>query len=136
MDELEKFFKQKNKFLIGLIITTVTGFLLQLFGFIWEYAWLLNLVAGFLGGFLVKSGGKSFLVGFLGIICSWGIYFIIWAFQGPFLTFANIIASIMGLGDLGVIIIFMALLIGGILGGLGGLNGYFVSIFVYGQEQS
>ncbi|MHA1232637.1 MAG: hypothetical protein ACTSPQ_18550, partial [Candidatus Helarchaeota archaeon] len=101
MEKILGFFEKKNGFIISLIITIIVGFLLQLIGFIWEYAWILMLIAGFLGGFLIKSGGKGFLVGFAGVICAWGIYFIIFSIIGPFLTFADIIAGIMGLENMG-----------------------------------
>lgn len=131
---IAEFFENKQNFLVGFIVTLGIGLLLQLFGFIWAYAWILMVIAGFMGGFLIKASGLGFLAGFLGIICNWLIYFLILMFQGPFFEFATLIANILGLGDLGIVIIILALIIGGLIGGLGGLNGHFVASLIYKKE--
>lgn len=128
------FFETKQSFLVGLLVSLGLGLLLQLFGFIWVYAWILMVVAGFMGGFLIKSSGLGFLAGFLGVLGSWLIYFIIYMFQGPFLDFANLVASVLGLGELGFVVILLALIIGGVIGGLGGLNGHFIAELIYKKE--
>lgn len=128
------FFEKKQNFLVGLLVSLGLGLLLQLFGFIWVYAWILMVVAGFMGGFMIKSSGLGFLAGFLGVLGSWLIYFIIYMFQGPFLEFANLLASALGLGELGFIVILLTLIIGGVIGGLGGLNGHFIAELIYKNE--
>lgn len=128
------FFEKKQNFLVGLLVSLGLGLLLQLFGFIWTYAWILMIAAGFVGGFLIKSSGLGFLAGFLGVLGSWLIYFIIYMFQGPFLDFANLLASVLGLGELGFVVILLALIIGGVIGGLGGLNGHFIAELLYEKE--
>ncbi|MBD3230133.1 MAG: hypothetical protein GF329_18285 [Candidatus Lokiarchaeota archaeon] len=131
---ISEFFESKQNFLVGFIVTLGLGLLLQLFGFIWAYAWILMVVAGFMGGFLIKASGLGFLAGFLGIISGWLIYFIILMFQGPFFEFATLIANVLGLGDLGIVIIILALLVGGLIGGFGALNGHFIASIIYKKE--
>jgi hypothetical protein len=128
------FFEKKQNFLVGLLVSLGLGLLLQLFGFIWVYAWILMVVAGFVGGFMIKSSGLGFLAGFLGVLGSWLIYFIIYMFQGPFLEFSNLLASVLGLGELGFVVILLALIVGGVIGGLGGLNGHFIAELIYKKE--
>lgn len=123
-----KFLEKKQSLLTGFLVSLGLGVSLQLLGFIWSYAWILMLAAGFVGGFLVKSSGLGFLTGFLGVVSSWFLYFIIYMFQGPFFEFSNLIASILGIGDLGFVVIILALIIGGVIGGLGGLNGHLVGV--------
>ncbi|MFX1298046.1 MAG: hypothetical protein ACFFD2_24750, partial [Promethearchaeota archaeon] len=85
---LKNFFNEKQSFLKGFLLTTLAAGLFQLFGLIWTYAWILMIVAGFIGGFLVKKAGKGFLVGFLGIIVAWLIYFLVLSLIGPLWEFA------------------------------------------------
>jgi hypothetical protein len=126
-----KFLEKKQSLLIGFLVCLGLGVSLQLLGFIWSYAWILMVAAGFMGGFLIKSSGLGFLAGFLGVLGSWLIYFIIYMFQGPFFEFSNLIASILGIGDLGFVVIILALIIGGVIGGLGGLNGHLVAVLTF-----
>ena len=132
MMDIKEFFKEKHSFLIGFLVTLVAAALLQLIGYYWEYAWILMVAAGFLGGFLVKKVGKGFLVGFLGVLMAWLIYFIIFSFLGPLWAFADVLAGLFGLTGMGFVVIILALvLIGGLIGGLGALNGHFIAGIVY-----
>ena len=136
MMDLKEFFKEKQSFLIGFLVTLLTAGLLQLIGYFWTYAWILMVVAGFLGGFLVKKAGKGFLAGFLGVLVAWLIYFLVFSLIGPIWEFANILAGLFGLTGMGWIVIILSLvLIGGLIGGLGGLNGHFVAAIILEKEE-
>lgn len=133
---MKGFFEEKQSFLIGFLITALAAGLLQLIGYYWTYAWILMVAAGFLGGFLVKKAGKGFLVGFLGVMLAWAIYFLVFSLIGPLWEFANVLAGLFGLEGMGFVVIILSLvIIGGVLGGLGGLNGHFVSSFLIEKEE-
>jgi len=113
-------------FLKSCLITAGIGILLTLTG-----VWQLVLIAGFVGGFIPKrlKGGRGFLIGFVGILIAWLILFGIYAITTDMVDFfQRFLVEIVGL-PLGVI--FLAFLgcsiVGGFVGGLGGLNGVFVS---------
>lgn len=132
MSEEECFFGKSHTFLTGFLVSFAAAGALQLFGLLWEYAWILMVVAGFLGGFLVKKAGKGFLVGFLGVIAAWLVYFLVFSFLGPVWAFADVLAGLFGLTGMGIVVIILALvLVGGLIGGLGGLNGHFIATIIY-----
>jgi len=135
---LKEFFESRQSFLVGFIATLVAAILLQLLGLVWEYAWILMVAAGFLGGFLIKKAGKAFLAGLLGVSVAWLIYFIIFSFLGPIWEFSNLLAELFGLPGMGIVVILISLvLIGGLTGGLGALNGHFIGsiLFESGKEE-
>ncbi|NVM53838.1 MAG: hypothetical protein HWN66_09065 [Candidatus Helarchaeota archaeon] len=133
--EVKAFFEEQHTFLIGFLVTALAAGLLQLFGAIWTYAWILMVAAGFLGGFLVKKAGKGFLAGFLGVLVAWLVYFLIFSFIGPIWEFANVLAGLFGLTGMGFVVIILSLvLIGGLIGGLGALNGHFVASILFEKE--
>ena len=137
MMDLKKFFEEKQPFLIGLLVTAVAAGLLQLIGLYWTYAWILMVAAGFLGGFLVKKWGKGFLAGFLGVIVAWAVYFLVYSFIGPLWAFADTLAGLFGLSGMGFVVIILSLvMVGGLIGGLGALNGYFVASLLFDGEES
>jgi len=133
---IKEFFEKEHKLWVGTLITFLIALSLQLIGLIWEYSWILMVIAGFIGGFLLKTAGKGFLTGFLGISACWLFYLVIFMFMGPIYEFANILASIFGLTDMGFIIIILSVLIGGLIGGLGGLNGTYIANIIYGEKES
>lgn len=133
---LKEFMKEKQSFLVGFIATLAAAVLLELIGLLWEYAWILMVVAGFLGGFLIKKAGLGFLAGFLGVIVAWLIYFIAFSFLGPVWAFADTLAGLFGLEGMGFVVIILALvLIGGLIGGLGALNGHFIGSLLSESEK-
>jgi hypothetical protein len=133
---LKEFMQGKQSFLVGFLATLAAAVLLELVGLIWEYAWILMVIAGFLGGFLIKKAGLGFLAGFLGVIVAWLIYFIAFSFLGPVWAFADVLAGLFGLEGMGFVVIILALvLIGGLIGGLGALNGHFIGSLVSESEK-
>ncbi|MHA1266573.1 MAG: hypothetical protein ACTSRS_15160 [Candidatus Helarchaeota archaeon] len=129
--KIKSFFVEEQSFLTSFLSCLIVAGLLQLLGLIWTYAWILMVVAGAFGGFLVKRAGKGFLVGFFGVVAAWAIYFLVFSFLGPIWDFANILAGIFGLSGMGFVVIILSLvLIGGLIGGLGGLNGHFIAAII------
>ncbi len=124
---VKEFFTEQQSFLVSFLVTVLVAGLLQILGMVWTYAWILMVGAGFLGGFLVKKGGKGFLVGFLGVIVAWLIYLLVFMVISPFYQFADVLAGLFGLSGMGIVVIVLALLIGGLVGGFGGLNGGFIA---------
>ena len=131
---LKEFFKEKQTFLKGFLICLLAAGFLQLLGTVWTYAWILMLAAGFLGGFLVKKAGKGFLVGFLGVAVAWLIYLLVFSLTGPVWEFANVLAGLFGLTGMGFVVVILTVIIGGLIGGLGGLNGAFIAAIVFEDE--
>ena len=120
-------------------IHVIVGFVLAyLWGIILEFTtlWYLMFIAGIIGGIFAKVGWKSFLVGFGGIFCAWLTFFVIFAVTSPLLSLTillgDLISSMVGLPFSIPPFVFplLALIIGGAVGGLGGLNGGFVTSIV------
>ncbi|MHA1145824.1 MAG: hypothetical protein ACTSRW_13875 [Candidatus Helarchaeota archaeon] len=116
----------------------IVGFTLAyLWGVILEFtgAWYMMFVAGAIGGIFSKVGWKSFLVGFLGVLLSWLTIFWLQMLNGSFLSLmdvlTNVIGSMLGITIPAISFFIVALLLGGILGGVGALNGgYLTSIIL------
>ena len=71
-DMLIDFLRAEHSYLVGFLFITILGFLFQLAGW-----WYLMLLAGGIGGFIMKkSGWLSFLIGFLAIGLIWLCFFI------------------------------------------------------------
>jgi len=133
--DIKKFLEEEQSFKRGFLVSFIAAGLLQFLGMFWTYAWILMVVAGFLGGFLVKKAGKGFLVGFLGVLLAWACFLAIFEIIGPLFEFANVLAALFGLTGMGVVVIILSLVvIGGLIGGLGGLNGHFIAAIVYKKE--
>jgi hypothetical protein len=131
MMKVKEFFKDDQPFLTGFLMVLITAGLLQLLGYFWDFAWILMVFAGFLGGILVKKAGKAFLVGLIGVLVAWLIYFLIYSYIGPLWAFADLLAGLFGLSGMGFVVIVLALvLIGGLIGGLGALNGHFIASII------
>jgi hypothetical protein len=111
----------------GFLVAIALGFLLDLTGL-----WFLMLIAGAACGFLAKQGLKSFIVGFAGIVVAWGIYFVDYTIASSFFKFVDLIGTAIGLP--GEILVIVALLIGGSLGGVGALVGAFTTQLVLGDR--
>ncbi len=131
---VKEFFSEKQSFLTGFLITLLAAGLLQIIGLVWTYAWILMVAAGFLGGFLVKKAGKGFLVGLLGVMAAWFIYLLIFSMLGPIWEFTNVLAGLFGLTGMGVVVVILATLIGGLIGGFGALNGHFIAALIFEEN--
>ena len=133
--DIKKFFEEEQSFFRGFLVTVFVAGALQMLGMFWTYTWILMVIAGFLGGFLVKKAGKGFLAGFLGVIVAWALFLGIFQIIGPMYEFANVLAGLFGLTGMGFIVLILALVvIGGLIGGLGGLNGHFIAALLLKRE--
>ncbi|MHA1278422.1 MAG: hypothetical protein ACTSQI_16680 [Candidatus Helarchaeota archaeon] len=131
---VKNFFTEPQSFLVSLLMTMLAAGLIQLLGMVWSSAWILMVIAGFFGGFLIKKGGRGFLVGFLGVILAWTMYFLMFMLISPLYQFANILAGLFGLTGMGFVVIILALIIGGLVGGFGGLNGHFIAAIMFEEK--
>ncbi|HME56094.1 MAG TPA: hypothetical protein VKM55_28080 [Candidatus Lokiarchaeia archaeon] len=111
----------------GFLVGIALGFLLDLTG-----AWYLMLVAGAACGFLAKQGTKSFIAGFGGVVVAWGIYFLDYTIASSFVTFTGLIGAATGLP--GEVLVILALVIGGLLGGVGALVAAFATQLILGDR--
>ncbi len=106
--------------IVSAILFTITGI------------WQLIVVAGFLGGFFTSNGKKGFLAGFLGVFFGWMALFLFYALTTEMLYFFQFWM----VETLGITIEWLYILMmicsafGGLIGGLGGLNGAIVSNIV------
>ncbi len=113
-------FLRRENVIFGLVSSTGLALVLELAGVFW-----LMVVAGGVAGFLVKRGWLSFVIGFAAVAIGWGVYLIVFAVTSPFQRFLGIVGG--ALGAPGELVVFAALIIGGMMGGLGALVGAYVT---------
>ena len=113
-------FLRRENVVLGLVVSTGLAMVLELAGVFW-----LMVVAGGVAGFLVKRGWLSFVIGFASIAIGWGIYLIAFAATSPFHRFLGIVGA--ALAAPGEIVVLAALVIGGLMGGLGALVGAYMT---------
>ena len=90
------------------------------------------LVAGFVAGIFIKKGWTSFLIGFIGVMAAWGVYFLIFTFIGPLDRLLSFIGQLIGIN--GIVLILISLIIGGRLGGMGALIGGYSMQLILGDN--
>lgn len=135
-DMLLDFLRTSHGYALGLIFIIVLGFLFELAGW-----WYLMLLAGGLGGFLMKKNGLlSFVLGFLGIALVWSCFFIYFMIIGPLFELTILIGTLMGsflsfLETMPNLLIVITIIIGALLGGLGAMNGTFMAQIIYYKEE-
>ena len=131
-DMILEFLKAEHSYTLGFLFIAILGFLFQLAGW-----WYLMLLAGGIGGFIMKKSGiLSFLVGFLAIGLVWLSFFIYFMTIGPIFEFMALITSILGfLEDFPIGLMLATLIVGGLFGGLGSLNGIYISAIINGTDQ-
>ena len=132
------FLKLKHGYLVGLVIIVIFGTLFELAGW-----WYLMILAGGIGGFIMKrSALASLVIGFIAIVLVWSGFFIYFMMIGPLLEFTALIGTILAslLGDIFAempnILIVITIIIGGLLGSLGALNGTYIAGIIYPREPS
>lgn len=103
---------------ITLIIVIVLGIVFQLLA-----GWPMMIIVGIIGALLVRRHRIAFAIGFLGITISWIIIFVYLIVVGHALEIANFFVSLLGLNNMGGLLIAISCTIGGLLGGMGGLLG-------------
>ena len=105
--------------LFGILITFVLALIFEIIGL-----WPAMVIAGICGILVVNRSWQAFLVGFSGVAICWLIILIYAEIRHQIFPLMDITAQIMMLPkNLSFLIFIGAILIGGILGGLGGLNG-------------
>ncbi len=106
--------------LFGFLITFIFALIFEIIGI-----WQAMVVAGILGGLMVNRSWQAFLVGFSGVAICWLMILIYSEIVHEIFPLMDMTAQIMMLPkNLSFLIVIGAILIGGILGGLGGLNGF------------
>ncbi|MFX0102645.1 MAG: hypothetical protein ACFFCS_23970 [Candidatus Hodarchaeota archaeon] len=97
-------------------------FFVVILSFVFEYSslWWIAFIVGFFGGLLLEKARMGFAIGFLGIFTGWGIHMAIIAFFQD-LDVLNFLLSIFGL-NVGWLVL-ITLIVGGLIGCFGGLNG-------------
>lgn len=106
------------RFILALLLTATFGFLA---GLRLEW-WSIALVAFLVALLIPQTIGRSFLSGFAGIFLLWAILaFWIDAKNGS--TLSHRIAELFKLGGSSILLIFIAALIGGLVGGFAAIAG-------------
>lgn len=104
----------------GILITFIFALIFEIIGF-----WQAMVIAGISGSMVVKRSWQAFLVGFSGVTICWLIILIYSEIRHQIFPLMKITAQIMMLpANLSFLIFIGTVLLGGILGGLGGLNGW------------
>ena len=105
--------------LFGFLITFIFALIFEIIGI-----WQAMVIAGILGGLMVNRSWQAFLVGFSGVAICWLMILIYSEIVHEIFPLMDMTAQIMMLPkNLSFLIFIGTLLLGGILGGLGGLNG-------------
>ena len=111
--------------------TTLIAFVLEYPGWWWAMP-----LVGFGAGFIIGKGGKSLLIGGLGVATAWAVYLISYAVNYPLKELLTVFSGILGLpASLSFVPVLLALIIAFLLGGLGGLTGALAPHLVKRTEQ-
>ena len=103
----------------GILITFIFALIFEILGI-----WQAMVVAGILGSLSVKRSWHAFIVGFGGVVICWLFILIYAEIRHQIFPLMKITTQVMMLPpSLSFLIFIGTLLLGGILGGLGGLNG-------------
>lgn len=106
-------------FVPALIIVVVLAIALQLTGL-----WVTMLIAGAFGGFFTRRYSRAFLAGFLGVGIAWSIVFLYLMATTPATAIAEFFIGLLGLSEnFAVTVIAIAIFVGALLGGFGGVMG-------------
>jgi len=132
-DKTLTFLKYEHRYIVGFLFVILLGVLFELGGW-----WYLMLLAGGLAGFLMKKSAiYSFLIGFAGIATVWFCFFIYFMIIGPIFELTALIASLLGfLEGSSEVLILITIIIGGLLGGLGAINGTYLAGLIYRQKET
>jgi hypothetical protein len=127
------FLKHEHCYIIGFLFAVILGALFELAGW-----WYLMLLAGGFAGFLMKKSALySFMIGFVGIALVWFCFFIYFMIIGPIFELTALIASIMEfLEGSSELLVLITIIIGGLLGGLGAMNGTYFAGLIYRTQAS
>lgn len=128
-----EFLKYKHQYITGFLFALILGLIFELSGW-----WYLMLLAGGFAGFLMKkSASTSLIIGFVSIALVWFGFFIYFMIIGPLFEFTDLIASVLGiLEGSSSLLILITIILGGLLGGLGALNGTYLAALIYRNENT
>lgn len=105
--------------LSGIIITFIFALVFEIIGL-----WQAMIAAGILGSLVVKRSGLAFLVGFSGVTLCWLVFLTYAEIRHEIFPLMKITSQIVMLPEnLSFLIFIGTLILGGILGGIGALNG-------------
>ncbi len=124
MRKIDDSIKQQNQ-AISLMIVIIIGIALQFLA-----GWPMMIIVGIIGALLVRRHRTAFAVGFVGITLSWLIIFAYLISVGHALEIANFFVGLLGLNNMGGVLIAISCIIGGLLAGMGGLLGRSIVEFI------
>jgi hypothetical protein len=81
--------------------------------------WIMMIIAGAIGGLLLKRQRSAFLVGFVSVASAWLVLYAIMTLIGNAMLVAEFFVGLLGLSGLGWLIIAIGCVLGGLLGGFG-----------------
>jgi hypothetical protein len=93
--------------------------------------WQLTIIAAILGGTFCTKMTWGAISGILGVSIAWSIYFL----TNPIFFLANQLGEILGLSDIGGLILMVTLFVGTVLGFLGGSIGSALRILISPSKQ-
>jgi len=103
----------------GLLLTFISALIFEVFGI-----WQAMVIAGLVGSFVVNRSSHAFFVGFSGVVLCWLTILIYSEIFHEIFPLMKITARVMMMpNNFSFLLFIMTLFLGGILGGLGGLNG-------------
>ncbi|MGY5876685.1 MAG: hypothetical protein RTU30_13135 [Candidatus Thorarchaeota archaeon] len=117
MKKIDEIFPELN-FGAALIITIVMGIVFQVSG-----SWMTMLIVGAIAALFLRSSKKAFFVGLVGVGIAWTGIFIFLVSSGQALAVGDYFLGLLGLENLGWLVIVISILVGALLGGFGGLLG-------------
>ena len=117
MRKLDDIFPHFN-FPTLVLVLTVIALALQLSG-----AWVTMIIAGALGALLTRRHRTAFLAGFIGVAIAWTAIFVYLSLTTQAMAIAEFFIGLLGLSELGWLVIVISVLLGALLGGFGGLLG-------------
>ena len=111
-----------RKSLIGFFIVFVTAIILDLI-----IGWLSALIAGVCAGLYFRKSSKAFWIGFLGVGTAWLLIVFGPAIWIPTVELAGKLVQVFGFSaEFFFLMFLLTALLGGIIGGLGAVNGVMV----------
>ena len=120
-----------KKFFTAVFITFILAFLFEFIGF-----WQGMVIAGIAGSLTINRASQAFFAAFLGVFLCWFLILLYGEIFHQILPIMKITAKILMLPEnLSWLIFLITMLLGGILGGLGALNGFYWKKIFFTKKQ-
>ncbi|WP_371805194.1 hypothetical protein [Candidatus Lokiarchaeum ossiferum] len=122
---------KKHSFILGILASSITGFLFTL-----TPIWQLAFIAGILGGIINSTQKKGTLSGMIGMLIAWStstIYYLL--LNKTHILFDQLGVLILNQTGMGWLFIVIIILIGMIIGALGGMIGAGINILFLGNKK-